>query len=66
MNRTPRPVVGSRRAAVAAAYARAAEADKARKHTEAIKAMHAVASVKPKPKGPKRDAKGRFVKKTTV
>ncbi len=64
MNRTPRPAAGSRKAAVKAAYALAKEQDKARKHTAAVKAMNAIAAA-PKPrKDPKRDAKGRFVKKT--
>ncbi len=64
MNRTPRPVAGSRRAAVKRAYTLAAQVEADARHAAAVKAMQAVAAA-PKPrKGPKRDAKGRFVKKT--
>lgn len=65
MNRTPRPVPGSRKAAVYAAYTRAAQIEAALKHEAAVRAMQTVAAASaPKPKGPKRDAKGRFVKKS--
>lgn len=64
MNRTPRPVPGSRKAAVYAAYTRAAQIEAALKHEAAVKAMNAIAAA-PKPrKGPKRDERGRFVKKS--
>lgn len=67
MNRTPRPVPGSRKAAVANAYGaarRIAERQAAEaKRRSALNAMAAVhAASQPKPQGPKRDAKGRFVR----
>jgi hypothetical protein len=66
MNRTPRPVAGSRRKAVANAYAAARRIEaaqvKARQHATTVSAVAQIAAARVKPKGPKRDSRGRFVK----
>lgn len=74
MNRTPRPVPGSRRAAVANAYAadrRIKERDAiALKKRQTLSAMQQIAQAADraraqaeKPKGPKRGPNGRFLPK---
>ena len=71
MNRTPRPVVGSARAARAraAALGKAYDEQKAAKALAVKNAARAAAihaAAERAAKRPKRDAKGRFVKKATV
>lgn len=61
MNRTPRSV-GSTKAAVKAVFEITQRAEIARKRREALAAMAAIHGASVKPKGPRRDSKGRFVK----